>query len=114
MRDVNISKLKEHLYQRYNVSEFPALDNQIKEWSDSRPLKNISVLDATPIFFNTGLKYLALLSAGAKLTVSAHESLPKDDNAIAFFRECGINAYKYSPKKHKKQADEKYIAKTEL
>ena len=91
MRDVNISKLKEHLYQRYNVSEFPALNNQIKEWSDSRPLKNISVLDATPIFFNTGLKYLALLSAGAKLTVSAHKSLPKDDNAIAFFRECGIN-----------------------
>ena len=50
----------------------------------------MKILDATPIFFNTGLKYLALLSAGADLTVSIHPSLPKDETALNFFRDCGI------------------------
>ena len=50
----------------------------------------MKILDATPVFFNTGLKYLALLSAGADLTISAHPALPKDDNALEFFKSCKI------------------------
>ena len=91
MSIVNTAKLKEFLYQRDCTAEFPALYDQINSWNKLRPLENISVLDSTPVFFNTGLKYLALLSAGAKLTVSTPEALPKDENAVSFFRECGID-----------------------
>ncbi len=83
--------LKEFLYSRYDVSEFPSLDDQITCWQKSAPLSGVKILDATPVFFNTGLKYLSLLAAGAELTVSAHPELPSDENAVKFFRECGIN-----------------------
>ena len=88
---INTDKLKDFLYQRYSIEEFPALDFQIKQWSEKRPLDGLTVVDATPVFFNSGLKYLALLSAGVNLTVSAHPQLPKDENAVRFFRECGMN-----------------------
>ena len=86
-----IAKLNDFLKQRYPAEEYPALAAQISAWRGQAPLKGIAVLDATPVFFNTGLKYLALLSAGADLTVSAAPGLPCDHEAVKFFRECDIN-----------------------
>ena len=84
-------KLKSFLWQRYSREEFPALLSLMEKWEADTPLRGVSVLDATPVFFNTGLKYLALLSAGAELTVSAAPGIPCDPEAVKFFRECGIN-----------------------
>ena len=85
-----MDKLEEVLYSRYDKNEFPALLEQINLWREEKPLDGIKILDATPVFFNTGLKYLALLSAGADLTICAHPDLPSDPEAAAFFRSCGI------------------------
>ncbi len=84
-------KLEAVLYSRYDKSEFPALLEQINIWREQKPLTGIKILDATPVFYNTGLKYLALVSAGATLTVCAHPDLPSDPEAIEFFRSCGIS-----------------------
>ena len=87
---ISIAKLEEFLFARYDKKEFPALLEQINFWKESNPLAGVKILDATPVFYNTGLKYLALLYAGADLTVSAHPALPSDVDAVKFFLSCGI------------------------
>ena len=62
----------------YRKSEYPALAQQMREWAESRPLAGLRVLDGTPVFRNTTLKYRALLAAGADLAVSAPEIMPCD------------------------------------
>ena len=87
---ISIAKLEQFLFSRYSKSEFPALLEQITLWRTTAPLAGVKVLDSTPVFFNTGLKYLALLSARADLTISAPPELPSDPEAIKFFTSCGI------------------------
>ncbi len=52
------------------VDDFPALADQYAKWRESKPLKDMKILDATPVFENTFPKYAALMAAGAKLFVS--------------------------------------------
>ena len=85
-----INALKQMLQTRYRESQYPALKRQMDEWICHRPLEGIKVLDATPVFFNTGLKYLALLLGGADLTVCAHKQLPFDPKAVSFFTSIGL------------------------
>ena len=94
---ISTEKLADFLYTRYSADEFPALLEQINVWRQQLPLADIKVLDATPVFYNTGLKYLSLLSAGAKLTVCAHPELPSAPEAVEFFRSCGITVISEVP-----------------
>ena len=74
----------------YSPDEYPALAHQITTWSNSRPLAGLRVLDATPVFTNTLVKYLALQAAGAEVTVSAHRAIPGDPAVIAALPGYGI------------------------
>lgn len=74
----------------YNIREYPALLNQITEWSRSRPLAGCKVLEATPLFRNTLVKYIALLSAGAELTAGYGGGIPFDREILALVQKCGI------------------------
>ena len=47
-----------------------------------RPLSGFSVLDATPVFRNTLLKYRALLAAGAELSVGVSDVVAKDPRIV--------------------------------
>ena len=74
----------------YTPDEYPALAHQIAEWSRTQPLLGLTVLDATPVFTNTLVKYLALQVAGADVTVSAHRAIPGDPAVIAALPSFGI------------------------
>ena len=74
----------------YSPEDYPALANQIATWADARPLAGLSVLDATPVFTNTLVKYLALQAAGAEVTVSAHRAIPGDSAVIDALPDYGI------------------------
>lgn len=78
------------LNARYRSNEYPALTAQTERWSQNRPLAGLTVLDATPVYFNTFAKYRALTAAGARLTVGISEVMPNDPKALAWLRENGI------------------------
>ena len=50
----------------------------------------MKILDATPIFRNTLVKYLVLLAGGADLTVSVGRDIPCDPEIVALVPEFGI------------------------
>lgn len=79
---------------KYDKLEYPTLDSQIVEWSVSKPLMGITILDATPVFRNTMTKYLALLAAGANLTVGISDVIPYDPKIVAFLRSIGVDVVK--------------------
>lgn len=74
----------------YRTDEFPALAEQIREWSVSSPLAGRTVFDATPVFRNTMMKHVALLKAGAELTVGFGRGIPYDSAVVDRLRKCGI------------------------
>lgn len=88
------TKISDAIGNKYSKSEYPTLDYQIKEWSVSKPLMGLSVLDATPVFRNTMTKYLALIAAGASLTVGISDIVPRDENTVAFLRSLGVRVVK--------------------
>ena len=59
-----IQAINEFLYNRYEAHEYPALAYQLKKWQTLRPLAGVKILDGTPVFANTLLKYINLLAAG--------------------------------------------------
>lgn len=80
-----------HLIDRvYREEEYPALAAQIRAGLESQSLKGMRVLDATPVFRNTLIKHLALLAAGAELTVGISEVMPHDPWIVALLRKAGI------------------------
>lgn len=82
-----INRVLEGAYAR---AEFPALDAQWRLWKDSRPLAGARILDATPVFRNSLLKYRALAYAGAELTVGISQVMPCDASVVRLLGECGI------------------------
>ena len=74
----------------YRVTESPALNAQREAWRRSRPLANLRVLDATPVFRNTVVKYQSLIAAGAELTVSAGALTPCDPAICTALRKAGL------------------------
>lgn len=78
------------LSQSYREEEFPALLHQVKTWGESKPLLGLSILDASPIFFNTFAKYAALIEAGASLRIGMSSALPSSPQAIDFAKSLGI------------------------
>jgi len=74
----------------YNEKEYPVLLRQIENRSKTQPLRGLSVLDATPVFRNTLIKYKALLLAGANLSVGVTDKLPADPAILNKLREWGV------------------------
>ncbi len=86
--------MKELLDRFYRESEYPALVKQAAEWAKSRPLAGLKVLDATPLFRNTLTKYVALISAGAELSVAVNPGIPFDRGTAEFVERSGIRVMK--------------------
>ncbi len=82
--------LLHYLGKFYQPEEYPALLAQIESWQSTKPLLGLRVLDGTPIFRNTLLKYVALLTGGAELTVVKGDGIPGDSNIIDLLGDFGI------------------------
>lgn len=77
--------------QQYLKQQYPCLDHQITEWSQSQPLKGLRVIDATPVFNNTRIKHQALLSAGAELIIGLSDAIPCDSAVVESIVSDGIS-----------------------
>ena len=88
--DAVVSSILEYSRPVYRPEEYPALGFQLAEWRDSRPLAGVRILDGTPLFANTLLKYAALLAAGAELTAATHDAIPRDPAMIPLLERWGI------------------------
>lgn len=75
---------------RYDVSDYPTLEAQYVEWSASKPLAGLRVLDVTPLFANTLLKHRSLIAAGARLSVGLSDFISADKSVVEFCRQIGI------------------------
>ena len=85
-----IRRIDGYLEGRYDVREYPSLRAQVERFRAARPFAGRSLLDCTPVFANTLLKYVALLAGGADLTVSVSERIPHDPEVVRFLDEIGI------------------------
>ncbi len=74
----------------YDKREYPALYEQFNIWNIVKPLKGMRLLDATPVYRNSLLKYRALLAAGADLTVGISSVMAYDEGIVGLLRECGV------------------------
>lgn len=88
--DVRLDKIWRLLHTVYKEEEYPALARQIEDNKKTKPLNGVRVLDATPVFRNTLLKYISLLTAGADLTIGISDVMAHDSRIVAFLREIGI------------------------
>lgn len=66
----------------WDPDEYPALAAQADTWMVDRPLAGMRVLDATPVYANTMVKYAALLAGGAQVTVGAPTGIPADADVL--------------------------------
>ncbi len=82
--------LTDRIRAAYHVNEYPVGHFQASTWSQTRPLKGLRVLDATPVFQNTLSKYISLLAAGAELLVGVSEVMPKDPEVVEWVKSQGI------------------------
>ena len=87
---MNLAPIVELLKNTYSVKEYPALEAQRVQWQETQPLAGLHVLDATPVYRNTLLKYCALLAAGAHLTVGISSVMSYDPNIVQLLQKCGI------------------------
>ncbi len=82
--------LFDYLSGFYRPDEFPALAAQMERWRTERPFAGRKLLDGTPVFRNTLVKYLALLEGGAELTVSAGAGIPADPEVLQLLPRFGV------------------------
>ena len=83
-------KIRDYLSSYYTPEEWPTLLWQAEEWSLSRPLEGLRVLDGTPLFRNTLGKFMALLAAGAEVWVPERPGMPYDTAIMQLLPEFGI------------------------
>ncbi len=83
-------RIKDYLLTIYPEQEWPTLLAQAEEWSASRPLEGLRILDATPLFRNTLGKFMPLLAAGAELYVPWRPLLPTSAEVEALLPRFGI------------------------
>ncbi len=84
-----MKELWNYLRQFYSVQESPALTRQYEEWSVSKPLAGLRILDAAPLFRNTLMKHCALIAGGADLTVT-YGVVQYDPEAVKTAQDFGI------------------------
>lgn len=83
-------RIEAYLAGRYEACEYPALREQVERFRVERPFAGQAILDCTPLFANTLLKYAALLAGGADLTVGVSERIPHDPEVVRFLEEVGV------------------------
>lgn len=86
-----LSELRNLITTSYQPCEYPALGYQTECWSVSQPLKGVTILDATPVYRNTVAKYIALLAAGAELTIGISDIMSRDERIVEFLRQTGLS-----------------------
>ncbi len=74
----------------YNVKDYPVLSSFQKRWSAEKPFQNIRILDNTPVFRNTLLKYETLLAGGARLCVGRSDKIAGDVEIYKVLESCCI------------------------
>ena len=85
-----IEKILKHIYKFYAPEDYPALADELEKWRETKPFAGKTLLDATPVFTNTLVKYLPLLAGGAELAVGIGELTPFDPKIPPLLREWGI------------------------
>ncbi len=83
-------RIQEYLLPHYPEQEWPTLLQQAREWSETRPLEGLRILDATPLYRNTLGKFMPLLAAGAELCVPRKPLLPTAPEIEALLPQFGI------------------------
>ena len=83
-------KILEHIRNIYTPQDYPALAKELEEWRRTKPFAGTKLLDATPLYTNTLVKYLPLLAGGAKLSAGIGELTPYDPKLPPLLREWGI------------------------
>ena len=94
MKTEAIQLITNHISQRYDVAEYPALRRQIYDWQERKPLQSMKLLDGTPLFTNTLVKFLPLLAGGAELTVAVSDMIPYDDALLPLLEAWGVPVVK--------------------
>ena len=89
-----IQFITDHISQRYDVAEYPALRRQIHDWQERKPLQGMKLLDGTPLFTNTLVKFLPLLAGGAELTVAVSDVIPYDAALLPLLEAWGVPVVK--------------------
>ncbi len=82
--------LEEYFAKAYKKEEYPTLAIQREAWSKSRPLEGITVLDATPLCYNSIYKYMNLIYAGAKLTIGINPLSSTPAKLTELIKQSGI------------------------
>ena len=85
-----IEKILKHISKFYAPEDHPALAAELEEWRETRPFAGKKLLDATPAYTNTLVKYLPLLAGGAELAVGIGGLTPYDPDVPPLLREWGI------------------------
>lgn len=87
-----VRRLFDFLAGFYDEQEMSVLKSQIVSWSEKAepPLRGKHVLDGTPVFRNTMLKYCALLAAEAEVTASVGDGVPCDEEILKILPDFGI------------------------
>lgn len=94
--DAIVRRIFEHVAGRYDSREYPALRAQTDRWRMVRPFAGATLLDCTPVFANTLLKYVPLLIGGAELAVGVSERIPHDPDVVRFLDEIGLEVLRDS------------------
>lgn len=81
------------IISQFPKAEYPCLNAQLDEFSQSKPLKGFRVLHCTSLFQNTLVKVLPLIASGADLVFSLTRSELSDPVAVKALRDCGYNVY---------------------
>ena len=90
MKTEAIQLITNHISRRYNVAEYPALQRQVNDWHERKPLPGMKLLDGTPLFTNTLVKFLPLLAGGADLTVAVSDMIPYDATLLPLLEAWGV------------------------
>ena len=85
-----IEKILTHVSGFYAPRDYPALAAELEKWRKTKPFAGKRLLDATPPYTNTLVKYLPLLAGGAELAVGIGELTPFDPKIPPLLREWGI------------------------
>ena len=83
-------KILDFVLKRYEAADFPACFEQYENWSASKPLEGLKILDASPVYQNSLVKYLPLVAGGARLFVSRRSGVLRDEGFIGRIPEFGI------------------------
>ncbi len=87
---MNIEPIIDLIHKHYRPEEYPTLHAQIELWRQTRPLAGYRLLDATPLYRNTLVKHLALLAAGAELSIGLSDAIQHDPAIAELIRTAGL------------------------